>query len=398
MENKHILVGVTAGIAAYKTASLIRYFKKLGAEVKVIMTPASCDFITPLTLSTLSQNPVAIEWFDKTTGQWTNHVELGKWADVFVIAPLTASTLSKMAHGNSDNLLIATYLSSTCPVVVAPAMDLDMYQHPTTHRNLAMLEEDGVTIIPAENGFLASGLHGQGRMQEPEVIGEFVENLLLSTQDFAGKKILITAGPTYENIDPVRFIGNFSTGKMGFEIARIFLNRGAEVILITGPTKQKLEHSNLRRIDITSANELLANAQKEWDACDIGVFSAAVSDYRPKEKLPQKFKKGAETMTLELVKNPDVLKWAGEHKTKQFLMGFALETQDAVDYAKNKLKTKNLNAIVVNSLADEGAGFGENTNLIKIIDDSNKIANFELKDKRLVAQDIVEFIKQHYEI
>lgn len=397
MENKHILIGVTAGIAAYKTATLIRYFKKLGAEVKVIMTPASSDFITPLTLATLSQNPVAIDWYDKSNGVWTNHVELAKWADVFVIAPLTASSLSKLAHGEADNLLVATYLSATCPIVVAPAMDLDMYQHPTTQRNLDKLQQDGVTIIPAEDGFLASGLHGQGRMQEPETIGEFVRNFTSKEQPFRDKKILITAGPTHENIDPVRFIGNSSTGKMGFEIAHQLLQLGAEVFLIAGPTHQKLVADKLHRIDVTSAEEMLLEVQKYWNQCQIGIFSAAVSDYRPVKKESQKIKKDNESMHIELVKNPDILKWAGENKKGQFLLGFALETQDAINYAKGKIVAKNLDAIVVNSLEDKGAGFGETTNLIKIIDRSNKIYNFELKDKRLVAKDIVEFIQLKYE-
>lgn len=395
---KHILIGVSAGIAAYKIASLIRYFKKLEADVKVIMTPASCDFITPLTLSTLSQNPVAIEMYDEKTGEWTNHVELALWADLMIIAPLTANTLSKLANGQSDNLLSTTYLSAKCPVIVVPAMDLDMYKHPSTLKNLIQLEKDGVTVIPADTGFLASGLEGQGRMPEPDFIGDFVVNFLSESKLLEGVEVLITAGPTYEKIDPVRFIGNHSTGKMGFEIARAFLAKGAKVNLITGPTAMTLDHPLLNRIDIFSAEEMLAEVQKIWKSCNIGVFTAAVADYRPKEVANQKIKKQADELHIELIKNPDILKWAGSVKNKQYLLGFALETQNAEDYAKSKINAKNLDAIVVNSLEDKGAGFGHDTNKIKIIDRNNKMRSFELKQKQQVAKDIVAFIIDHYEI
>ncbi len=395
---KHILIGVTAGIAAYKIASLIRYFKKLEAEVKVIMTPASCSFITPLTLSTLSQNPVAIELFDEENGEWTNHVELALWADVMIIAPLSANTLAKMAIGQSDNLLLTTYLSAKCPVIVAPAMDLDMYQHSSTQENIALLEKAGVLVIPAETGFLASGLQGQGRMPEPEFIGDFVVEFLEDANRLNGVEVLITAGPTHEKIDPVRFIGNHSTGKMGYEIARSFLSRGAKVNLISGPTKLQLEHPNLTKIDIVSADEMLLEVQKIWDKCNIGVFSAAVADYKPKVVATQKIKKQADEFSIELVKNPDILSWAGSVKKNQYLVGFALETQNADEYAKNKLEVKNLNAIVVNSLEDKGAGFGFDTNKIKIIDRNNKMSSFELKQKQEVAKDIVSYIVENYEV
>ncbi|HRO76274.1 MAG TPA: bifunctional phosphopantothenoylcysteine decarboxylase/phosphopantothenate--cysteine ligase CoaBC [Crocinitomicaceae bacterium] len=395
---KHILIGVTAGIAAYKIASLIRYFKKLEAEVKVIMTPASCSFITPLTLSTLSQNPVAIELFDEENGEWTNHVELALWADVMIIAPLSANTLAKMAIGQSDNLLLTTYLSAKCPVIVAPAMDLDMYQHSSTQENIALLEKAGVLVIPAETGFLASGLQGQGRMPEPEFIGDFVVEFLEDANRLNGVEVLITAGPTHEKIDPVRFIGNHSTGKMGYEIARSFLSRGAKVNLISGPTKLQLEHLNLTKIDIVSADEMLLEVQKIWDKCNIGVFSAAVADYKPKVVATQKIKKQADEFSIELVKNPDILSWAGSVKKNQYLVGFALETQNADEYAKNKLEVKNLNAIVVNSLEDKGAGFGFDTNKIKIIDRNNKMSSFELKQKQEVAKDIVSYIVENYEV
>lgn len=396
--NKHILIGVTAGIAAYKIASLIRYFKKLEAEVKVIMTPASCDFITPLTLATLSQNPVAIDLYNRETGEWTNHVELALWADVMVVAPLTANTLAKMANGQSDNLLLTTYLSAKCPVIVAPAMDLDMYKHSATKRNIQKLEQDGVIVIPADSGFLASGLEGQGRMPEPEFIGAFVRDFLNQTDTLAGIQVLITAGPTYEQIDPVRFIGNHSTGKMGFAIAKAFLAKGAKVNLITGPTKEVLTHSNLNRVDCVSAEEMLQVVQAHWNHCQVGVFSAAVADYRPENVATQKIKKETDDLTIKLVKNPDILKWAGSVKTKQFLMGFALETQNAEDYAKSKITAKNLDAIVVNTLEDDGAGFGHETNKIKIIDANNKMISFELKQKKQVAEDIVAYIIENYEV
>lgn len=395
---KHILIGVTAGIAAYKIASLIRYFKKLEAEVKVIMTPASCSFITPLTLSTLSQNPVAIELFNEENGEWTNHVELALWADVMIIAPLSANTLAKMAIGQSDNLLLTTYLSAKCPVIVAPAMDLDMYQHTSTQENIALLEKAGVLVIPAETGFLASGLQGQGRMPEPEFIGDFVVEFLENANRLNGVEVLITAGPTHEKIDPVRFIGNHSTGKMGYEIARSFLSCGAKVNLISGPTKLQLEHPNLTKINVVSADEMLLEVQKIWNKCNIGVFAAAVADYKPKVVATQKIKKQADELHIELVKNPDILSWAGSVKKNQYLVGFALETQNADEYAKNKLETKNLNAIVVNSLEDKGAGFGFDTNKIKIIDRNNKMSSFELKQKQEVAKDIVSYIVENYEV
>lgn len=397
LRGKHILIGVTGGIAAYKTAGLVRYFKKLEADVKVVMTPASCDFITPLTLATLSQNPVAIELYDAKTGVWTNHVDLAMWADVMVIAPLTANTLAKMATGQSDNLLLTTYLSTQCPVIVAPAMDLDMYKHPSTARNLAQLEKDGVTVIPADSGFLASGLEGQGRMPEPEVIGDFVVDFLQGKQRAKGMTVLITAGPTYEKIDPVRFIGNHSTGKMGVHLAQAFLAEGATVKLVIGPSKLTLDHPNLERIDIQTAEEMLTAVQGVWDTCQIGVFAAAVADYRPKEMASQKLKKNTDEMQIELVKNPDILAWAGSVKKQQFLMGFALETQNAEEYAKGKIAAKNLDAIVVNSLEDKGAGFGHDTNKIKIINKRNKMSSFELKLKQEVAQDIVAYIIDNYE-
>jgi len=397
MQGKRILLGITGGIAAYKIAFLIRLLKKSGAEVKCIMTPASSDFISPLVVSTLSENPVGIEFWNKEDGTWNNHVDYGLWADIFVIAPLTANTLSKMATGSCDNLLLATYLSMKSNTIVAPAMDLDMYAHPTTARNLTQLETDGVEIIPAEDGELASGLKGTGRMAEPETIFTKIEAFFDAKKDpkIKGKKVVITAGPTYENIDPVRFIGNHSSGKMGFAIAEKFLADGAEVVLVSGPTKLSLESPRLKLVRVHSADEMLAAVQTEWDSCDFGVFSAAVADYRPAEMADQKIKKSEDEMSIRLVKNPDILKWAGDNKKNQVLVGFALETNDLERNARKKLEKKNLNFIVMNTLMDSGAGFGHDTNKISILDDHNNFKSFELKSKKEVAKDIVDYLKNY---
>jgi phosphopantothenoylcysteine decarboxylase/phosphopantothenate--cysteine ligase len=392
MQGKRILLGITGGIAAYKIAFLIRLLKRSGAEVRCIMTPASCDFISPLVVSTLSGNPVGIEFWNKKTGEWTNHVEYGLWADLFVIAPLTATTMSKMASGNCDNLLLATYLSMKCPVLVAPAMDLDMYAHPATARNLDQLTKDGVKIIPAESGELASGLSGEGRMAEPETIFEYIQNFFSEAYGrLKGKRILITAGPTYESIDPVRFIGNHSSGKMGFEIARKCLQEGADVVLITGPVKEQLKNERLDLVKVNSAAEMLKAVQENWGHSEIGIFAAAVADYRPAQIADLKIKKKDSTMMLELIKNPDILGWAGENKKKeQFLVGFALETDHAVEHAREKMKKKHLDMIVVNSLEDQGAGFAYDTNRVTVIDVYNNLIKFELKSKSEVASDIIE--------
>jgi phosphopantothenoylcysteine decarboxylase/phosphopantothenate--cysteine ligase len=395
MNGKRILLGITGGIAAYKIAFLIRLLKKKGAEVKCIMTPASCDFISPLTIATLSDNPVAIEFWNQRDGSWENHVDLGIWPDVFVLAPLTANTLSKLANGQSDNLLTATYLSARCPVFIAPAMDLDMYAHPSTSRNLKVLTQDGVNLIPAEKGFLASGLEGEGRMAEPEHIVASLEDFFQNKELLKGKTVLLTAGPTYENIDPVRFIGNRSTGKMGYRIAEQLLKRGASVILISGPSAEQLVHPNLQLFRIESALEMLDLVQKYWSTADFGFFSAAVADYRPETVANQKIKKKDDQLTITLVKNPDILKWAGENKTdQQFLVGFALETEKALEHASSKLKAKNLDLIVVNTLEDAGAGFGGDTNKIHLLDKYNNLTSFELKSKKEVAQDIVNTLIQ----
>ena len=396
MQGKRILLGITGGIAAYKIAFLVRILKKSGAEVKCIMTPASSDFISPLVLATLSGNPVGIEFWNKDSGVWTNHVEYGLWADLFVLAPLTANSLAKMASGSCDNLVLATYLSMKAPVIVAPAMDLDMYAHPTTKRNIAQIEKDGVVVIPAESGELASGLEGEGRMAEPETIANAIKNhflVQLSKKSLVGKKILITAGPTYEALDPVRFIGNHSSGKMGFAIAEYCLNQGAKVTLICGPTAMNLKHENLTLIPLNTAVEMLDAVQSVWDNMDIGIFSAAVADYRPKNVVNEKIKKNDDSLVIEFIKNPDVLAWAGSvKKEKQILVGFALETNDMLANSKAKLERKNLDLIVMNNLSDEGAGFAGDTNKISLFDNHNNLTNFELKSKSEVAKDIVEYL------
>ena len=394
LSGKKVLLGITAGIAAYKTAGLVRLFIKLGAEVQVIMTPASKDFITPLTLSTLSKNPVHSTFYDKEAENelWNNHVELGLWADIMVIAPATANTLSKMTNGVCDNLLLATYLSSKCPVYFAPAMDLDMYIHPSTKNNLDQLQHFGNVMIPATSGELASGLVGEGRMAEPEDIVSFIEKDLLNKQPLKGKKLLLTAGPTYEAIDPVRFIGNHSSGKMGFAIAKTAANLGAEVILIAGPSAETIQHSFVKRIDVKSAEEMYTQAHLYFKDTDIAILSAAVADYRPKNVAAQKIKKKEATIEIVLEKTKDILASLGEIKEHQLLVGFALETNNEAENAKGKLKKKNLDLIVLNSLQDKGAGFATDTNKITIIDKDLSMQTFGLKSKDAVAEDIMKAI------
>ncbi|TYA57266.1 bifunctional phosphopantothenoylcysteine decarboxylase/phosphopantothenate--cysteine ligase CoaBC [Formosa maritima] len=396
LSGKNILLGISAGIAAYKTASLVRLFVKAGANVKVVITPSAKDFVTPLTLSTLSKNPVYSTFVDDADEDlWNNHVELGLWADIFIIAPATANTLSKMANGVCDNLLLATYLSAKCPVYFAPAMDLDMYKHPTTLQSFKSLKSFGNIIIPAASGELASGLVGEGRMAEPEDILAFIENDILNKLPLRGKKVLITAGPTYEAIDPVRFIGNHSSGKMGFEIAKSAANLGAEVILITGPTHQVLNHNLVNVIAVISAEDMYLEAHKYFKTVDIAILAAAVADYKPKNIANQKIKKNDSTLKLELEKTKDILDSLGEIKTNQILVGFALETENELENAKAKLKKKNLNLIVLNSLKDKGAGFKTETNKVTIIDSFNKVTEYQLKSKAEVAEDLLrEIIKQ----
>lgn len=394
LSGKKILLGITAGIAAYKTASLVRSLIKLDADVKVIMTPASKDFITPLTLSTLSKNPVNSTFYDKEDENevWNNHVDLGLWADYFLIAPATANTLSKMANGVCDNLLLATYLSAKCPVYFAPAMDLDMYKHPSTIESLSKLQSFKNIMIPATSGELASGLVGEGRMAEPEDIVSFMEKDVLSKLPLKGKKVLVTAGPTYEAIDPVRFIGNHSSGKMGFAIANTAANLGAEVYLISGPSHQQIKHSLIQRIDVVSAEDMYIEAHKHFEEVDIAILSAAVADYKPKNIADQKIKKKDASLTIKLAPTKDILASLGAIKKHQFLVGFALETNNELENAKSKIKRKNLDAIVLNSLRDKGAGFATNTNKITIIDKDFNQKPFDLKSKDEVAKDIINEI------
>jgi len=396
LSGKKVLLAISAGIAAYKTASLVRLFIKSGAEVKVIMTPASKDFITPLTLSTLSKNPVSSTFYDKEDENelWNNHVDLGLWADIMLVAPATANTLSKMANGTCDNLVLATYLSAKCPVYFAPAMDLDMYQHPSTKISLDTLQSFGNLLIPATSGELASGLVGEGRMAEPEDIVTFIEKDIHSKLRLRGKKILITAGPTYEAIDPVRFIGNHSSGKMGFEIAKSAANLGAEVVLISGPSSQQIQHSFIQRVNVTSAQEMFDAVHKEYQDVDIAILSAAVADYKPKNVASQKIKKKDTTLEIALEPTQDVLASLGKLKKQQFLVGFALETNNEIENAKGKLQRKNLDMIVLNSLQDKGAGFATNTNKVTIIDADLSETPFDLKSKSEVAKDIINHIIQ----
>lgn len=390
LNGKNILLGITGGIAAYKTTFLVRLFIKAGANVKVILTDSASSFVSPLTLATLSKNPVVSD-FVKSEGHttdWNNHVEMGLWADVMVIAPATSNTLSKMASGACDNLLLAVYLSAKCPVYIAPAMDLDMYKHPSTKSSLEALRSYGNHIIPATSGELASGLHGEGRMAEPEEIITFIKNHIGSGLPLTGKKVLITAGPTYEAIDPVRFIGNHSSGLMGFELAKTAASLGAEVFLVTGPTNLSLQQENIHVVNVVSAEEMYHSAQMYFETSDIVICAAAVADYRPKYSADQKIKKSEEQFSLELVRNKDILMALGQQKTKQYLVGFALETENEIENATKKLKRKNLDAIILNSMRDEGAGFGGDTNKITFLDTNSNIKTFELKTKAAVAEDI----------
>jgi phosphopantothenoylcysteine decarboxylase/phosphopantothenate--cysteine ligase len=393
LQGKNILICVSGGIAAYKITYLVRDFIKKGAEVQVLMTPSAENFVSKLTLSTLSKKPVFSDFYSEN-GTWNNHVEVALWADVIIMAPCTANTLAKMVHGMCDNLVLATYMSAKCPVFIAPAMDLDMYQHPSTKQNLELAEDFGHHIIPAEFGELASGLSGQGRMAEPETISQIIEDFFNSNKTLAGKTVLITAGPTYEAIDPVRFIGNHSSGKMGFAIAEEAANRGAKVILISGPSAENINHKNIAIYRVKSAKEMFSKVFDFYENVDIAIASAAVADYAPKEIASEKIKKKEDFLTLELVKNPDILKTMGERKKNQFLVGFALETQNEEENAKSKLQKKNLDMIVLNSLRDEGAGFQGTTNKIKILT-PDSLVEFPLKSKKEVAKDLLNFVEEH---
>ncbi|MFA8449578.1 MAG: bifunctional phosphopantothenoylcysteine decarboxylase/phosphopantothenate--cysteine ligase CoaBC [Bacteroidales bacterium] len=393
LKGKNILLGISGSIAAYKIPLLVRLLKKEGANVQVVMTESARDFVTPLTLSTLSDNPALTQPFDSVDGSWNSHVDLGIWADLMIMAPVSANTLAKMANGIADNLLVTTYLSAKCPVFFAPAMDLDMYKHPTTKKNVEILMSYGNFVIEPTQGELASGLCGAGRMEEPENILRVIEEYLSNNKPLSGKKAVISAGPTYELIDPVRFIGNFSSGYMGKCIAEELAEQGADVCLVMGPSHLKSEHPKVNQINVVSSAEMFDQCTKAFHNSDIGVMSAAVADYRPIETAENKIKKKTDILKIDLVKTQDILAELGSMKrSDQFLVGFALETENEVENAKGKLQRKNLDFIVLNSLNDKGAGFRHKTNKISIIDKKLERTSFDLKSKEEVAKDIVKKI------
>lgn len=393
LKGKNILLGITGGIAAYKCAALARLLVKQGCDVKVVMTPLARQFVTPLTMATVTKHPILVDFFNPENGEWNSHVSLGLWADAYLIAPATANSLGKMANGIADNLLLTSYLSARCPVFVAPAMDLDMYAHVATQRNLDQLRADGVNIIEPESGFLASGLEGKGRMAEPETIVEALDAYFQQTQDLAGKTVMITAGPTYEKIDPVRFIGNYSSGKMGFALAEECAKRGATVKLVVGPVALKTSTAGIERIDVESAQQMYDAAVALSEEADIEILCAAVADYRVAQQADHKIKRektGA--MTIELVPNPDIAAELGRRKRPgQLMVGFALETNDEQQNAAGKCERKNLDFIVLNSLRDKNAGFRYDTNKVTILDRNGDVTPYELKSKALVAKDIVDY-------
>ncbi len=393
LKGKKILLGITGSIAAYKSILLVRLLVKAGAEVKVIMTPSAKSFVSPLVLSTLSGNKVLIDLFDEDT--WVNHVMLGRWADIMLIAPLSCNTLSKMASGQCDNLLLAVYLSATCPIAVSPAMDEDMWHHPSTKKNIELLQSYGNRVINVETGELASGLFGEGRMAEPETIVQYLVENFFRGKELSGKKVLITAGPTYEAIDPVRFIGNHSSGKMGFALSEAFYMKGADVLLVTGPTHQQTIYSGIKVTHVVSAEDMYNACICFYDETDIAVMSAAVADYKPEMAAKEKIKKTNEAITLQLSKTKDILKALGERKKpNQLLVGFALETNNERDYALNKLKSKNADMIVLNSLQDANAGFGYDTNKVTVFDKEGNEHALNLSSKKIIAQEIVNLIIQ----
>ena len=390
LKDKKIVIGVSGSIAAYKIPFLVRLLKKEGAEVQVIMTPAATEFITALTLSTLSENPVLIDPFDPETGEWTSHVELGLWADLFVMAPLSANSMAKMVQGIADNFFLTAYLSAKCPLMFAPAMDRDMFLHPSTQENIKTLQSYGNILIPPSTGELASGLCGEGRMEEPEAILEIIRSFFLSKDDFKGKTVLISAGPTFEAIDPVRYIGNYSSGKMGYAIAEEFASRGAKVMLISGPTDLDVFHPGIEKIGILSAEDMYAHCMDIFPSCDIAVMTAAVADFTPMAPAEKKIKKQDNQMTLSLKPTKDILLDMGKAKQKkQILVGFALETDNELENARSKLKKKNLDLIILNSLKDPGAGFQHDTNKVTMIDQTGNETVFPVKLKKEVARDIL---------
>ncbi len=393
LKDKNIIIGVSGGIAAYKIPLLVRMLKKSGAQVQVLMTAAAHDFVTPVTLATLSERPVISDFVKNKEGEWHNHVALALWADLMIFAPVTANTLAKMAHGQADNFLLAVYLSAKCPVMIAPAMDLDMYAHPATKANLEKLQSYGYNIIPATKGLLASGLTGYGRMEEPEHIFAQIKDFFKKKSDLTGKKVLVTAGPTYESIDPVRFIGNHSSGKMGIAIAQEAAARGAEVILVLGPTHLSLQQPNIQTIKVQNAAEMFEAVNHEFDAADIIIMAAAVADFTPEQTATQKIKKSGKTMTLQLRATKDILASLGQKKSgDQILVGFAMETENEKANALKKLHQKNLDFIVLNSLREKNAGFKHDTNKVSILTQAGEIIDFPLKTKKAVAGDIFDLI------
>ena len=399
LKGKKIVVGITGSIAAYKAAYLIRAFIKKGAEVQVIITPAGKEFITPVTLSALTGKPVVSEFFTANDGTWNSHVDLGLWADAMVIAPATAATIGKMANGIADNMLITTYLSMKAPIFIAPAMDLDMFAHPSTQQNLQRLQSYGNHIIEPATGFLASSLEGKGRMEEPDKIVEAIEGFFATKQNLATKKILITAGPTYEKIDPVRFIGNHSSGKMGYALAEVCAERGAEVVLISGTVNIKAIHPNIRTVKVESAEEMYLACAEHFPAVNAAIFCAAVADYRPATSSPEKLKRKDEELSIQLVPNKDIAAAMGKIKQKdQVMVGFALETESGQRYAQEKLEKKNLDFIVLNSLQDAGAGFQTDTNKVSIIDRTGNVQAFSLKTKKEVAIDVINKLEESFKL
>ncbi len=391
IKGKHIVLGITGSIAAYKAASLARLLIREGAEVQVVITPSGKEFITPVTLSALTGKPVVSEFFTANDGTWHSHVDLGLWADLMLIAPATAATLGKMANGIADNMLITTYLSMKAAVMVAPAMDLDMFAHPSTTRNIEILKSYGNIIIEPAAGELASHLIGKGRMEEPEKIVERVRDFFGKQDSLSKKKVLITVGPTYEKIDPVRFIGNYSSGKMGFALAEECADRGAEVVLIAGPVSLSVSHPNIKRIDVESAEEMYQASISEFPTVDAAILCAAVADYRPQEQAKEKIKRKSDEMQISLVPNKDIAASLGEIKKEgQVMVGFALETNNEVENAIGKMKKKKLDYIVLNSLKDSGAGFRHDTNKVSILDESGNKTDFPLKSKTDVAKDIID--------
>lgn len=393
----NILIGITGGIAAYKVAILVRLLVKNGHEVRIVMSPMAKHFVTPLTMATLSKNPILVDFYNPENGDWNSHVDIGLWADAYLVAPASANTIAKMANGVADNLLLTTYLSSRCPVFFAPTMDLDMFKHPATQKNIDTLVKRGNIKIDATSGELASGLEGKGRMAEPETLYETLVQYFDENKKFKGKKVLVTAGPTYEHIDPVRFIGNHSSGKMGFAIAEELSNQGAEVFLVSGPVKLSTENKNVKRFDVVSAQEMFEKSMEIFSEVDFAILSAAVADYRPKTISDTKLKKKTDELSIELEKTPDIALNLGKlKKENQINVGFALETDNEFANAKEKLKKKNFDFIVLNSLQDKGAGFNVDTNKIRIVRKDESSTEFDLKSKNEVAKDILNELQKHF--